>query len=65
MMSIHDSFLVLILHCWGKMSPLEEAGKGQVCSLFFSLPGEKQLRKGGLFLTTLRGIESSMAEKVQ
>lgn len=39
--------------------------KGQVCSLLFSLPGEKQLRKGGLFGLQLQGIEFSMAEKVQ
>lgn len=30
-----------------------------------SLPGEKQLRKGVCFGLQLRGIESSMAEKVR
>lgn len=29
--------------------------KGQMCPLLFSLPGEKQLRKGGLFWTTVTG----------
>lgn len=65
MMHTNGSFPVSILHCWGKMSPLEEVGKDRCAHYSSPCLARSSSGTGVCFGLQLRGIESSMAEKVQ